>query len=64
MLTKEGVTFEGNGTEGDSDHTSVILHMWHTEPNQISIGHLDEISVIRQASSLYLLLQLLDEFLI
>lgn len=42
----------------------MILHMRHAEPYQIPIGDLYEISVIGQAPSLDLLLQLLDKFII
>lgn len=38
--------------------------MRYTEPYQISICHLDEVSIIRQASPLYLLFKLLDELIV
>lgn len=58
------ITFEGDGTEGDSDNTPVVLHMRHAETNQIAICHLYQVTVIRQASALDLLLQLLDKLLV
>lgn len=58
------LTLEGDRAEGDSDYTPVVLDMRNAEPDQVSVGDLYQVAVIRQAAALYLLLQLLDQLLV